>query len=339
MSPLSPAPIGAIFHVAVRNRRVSLIMMFCGVVTAAGLAEPALDRDAIWRDIFGRDMPAPVGSVAGDTSIRAELGARLFSDPRLSGTGKRACSGCHQPEQGFTDGLARAAGLDGKPLERNTPHLFNLAWAKNLFWDGRAKSLEAQALQPITAANELNGDFATIIARLSRDPSMTAAFGAAFDGPEALTQENILLALAAYQRSIVSKATRFDAWVSGDDGALSDQEKAGFDIFVGKGGCVSCHGGWRFTDDSNHDTGLPADAGASASQAFKTPGLRELARTAPYMHDGSLPTLAKVIDHYAGGVAKRASVSSNIVRDLELKDDEKAALITFLESLSSDGAE
>ena len=137
----------------------------------------------------------------------------------------------------------------------------------------------------------------------------------------------------------MSKATRFDAWVSGDDGALSDQEKAGFDIFVGKGGCVSCHGGWRFTDDTLHDTGLPVDAGASASQAFKTPGLRELARTAPYMHDGSLPTLAKVIDHYAGGVAKRASVSSNIVRGLELKDDEKAALIAFLESLSSDGAE
>lgn len=302
-------------------------------------AAPQVTRDAVWRAIFARPAESPT---APDDAGKVALGRDLFRDVRLSGSGRASCASCHDPAQAFTDGRKTAVGPGGAVLKRNAPALYNLAWAASFFWDGRAPTLAEQARVPILAPDELAGDFPSIAQALSHDPQMSARFAAAFPAASAITETEILAALAAYERSLVSPQTRFDRWVSGDDGALTGQERDGFDIFVGKGGCVSCHGGWRLTDDAFHDVGLPGnDLGRGALEsgglpAFKTPSLREVARTAPYMHDGSLATLEDVVRHYTGGLVLRPSLAPTVVRDLELTEKEKADLVAFLKTLSSE---
>jgi len=306
----------------------------------AGEPAGAPARAAVWRAIFARPPSAPPPPAE---AARIALGRDLFSDSRLSGDGRASCASCHDPRRAFTDGRETAVGPRGAVLPRNAPALYNLAWAPAFFWDGRAASLTEQAKVPILARDELAGDFATITGSLSKDAGMRARFTAAFPDANGLTEAQVLDALAAYERSLVSPGTRFDRWVEGDDAALSEEEQHGFDIFVGKGGCVSCHGGWRFTDDAFHDVGMPGSDlgrgalanGGTGLPEFKTPSLREVSRTAPYMHDGSLATLAAVIDHYAGGLVVRPSLAPTLVKDLALTPAEKAALIAFLQTISS----
>jgi len=219
-----------------------------------------------------------------------------------------------------------------------------LAWSRQYFWDGRAPSLEAQVLLPISAPDEMAGDWPVILDRLAADAGLAAAFAVAFPEAPAISQASIAKALASYVRSLVSPPTRFDAWIAGEAGALAAPEVRGFRLFTGKAGCVLCHVGWRFTDDRFHDIGLPGkDAGRGAVAggtpglpAFKTPSLRELTHTAPYMHDGSLPSLAAVLKHYAGGLRRRPSLAPNIKRGLRLSTSERADLLQFLQTLSSD---
>lgn len=294
----------------------------------------ALGRDAVWRAIFVRPQAAAPG--APDAAALVALGQDLFHDPRLSGQGNASCATCHDPARAFTDGRAKGQGPAGDILARNVPGLYDLAWSKAYFWDGRAPTLEAQARFPITAAEEMAGDFPTITRRLEADAAFAARLAVVFPGSQGVTEDAVLGALAAYVRSLASPRSRFDAWVAGDDAALDDEERKGFAIFVGKGGCVSCHGGWRFTDDGFHDIGLPGDdPGRQGRREFKTPSLREAAHTAPYMHDGSMATLADVVDHYAGGVIRRPSLAPTLVQDLKLTPDEKNALVAFLKALSS----
>lgn len=324
-----------------------LVLVLAGTTTqflSPSGAAPA-SRDGVWRRIFTRieTHPEPTENITNPNKI--ELGAALFRDPRLSGDGTRACASCHQPERAFTDGLKTAAARDGSNLERNTPTLYNLAWSTHFFLDGRAASLEDQARQPISDSREMAADLANVARHLAADSKMSALFARAFPDDPAVTDSNIVKAIAAYERTLVAPESAFDRWVQGDDSALSPEQKQGFQIFVGKGGCVGCHGGWRFTDDGFHDIGFPGKdpgranvpGGVPGSPQFKTPGLRELAKTAPYMHDGSKPTLRSVIDHYAGGLVKRPSLDSNIIRDLELSEAEKADLEAFLLSASSTG--
>jgi cytochrome c peroxidase len=262
----------------------------------------------------------------------------------LSGSGLASCATCHDPERAFIDGRPTARGPGGATLVRNVPALYDLAWGTSFFWDGRAASLADQAKFPILARDELAGDFPGIEARLAADPAMKARFAAAFPGTDGVSEAAILNALAAYEQSLASPSTRFDRWVDGDDEALTEQEFRGFDIFVGKGGCVSCHGGWRLTDDSFHDIGLDSrdpgrgavTGGAPGLPEFKTPSLREAAHTAPYMHNGSLATLNDVVDHYSGQLIKRPSLAPSLVRDLVLTAVEKQALVAFLKALSSE---
>jgi cytochrome c peroxidase len=284
--------------------------------------------------------PAPAGNPM--TPERVALGARLFADTRLSGDGSRSCATCHLPDRSFTDGRRSARSVSGTPLRRNTPSLWNLAWAKQFFWDGRAPSLEEQVAMPIEAADEMGGHWPTILGRLRADADLAAEVRAAFPEEPAVSQATIVKALASYVRSLVSPPTRFDAWIGGDAEALSAAEVRGFGLFTGKGGCLLCHVGWRFTDDRFHDIGLPSrdpgrgvvPGGTPGLQAFKTPGLRDVARTAPYMHDGSLPTLAAVVRHYAGGFVARPAVAPSMDRKLRLTPRERADLAAFLRSLS-----
>lgn len=301
---------------------------------------PEVTRESVWRAIFARPTD---GRPAPEDAAKIALGYDLFRDVRLSGSGRASCASCHDPDRAFTDGRRTAVGPGGAVLSRNAPALYNLAWATSFFWDGRAAGLTEQAKVPILAPDELAGDFHAITQSLARDPEMSARFRAAYPDAAGVTEAAILDALAAYERSLVSPKSRFDRWVEGDGDALTAEQRKGFDIFVGKGGCVTCHGGWRLTDDAFHDIGLPGNdlgRGALSSGAglpeFKTPSLREVSRTAPYMHDGSLATLRAVVDHYAGGLVVRPSLAPTIVRDLELTAEEKAALVDFLQTLSSE---
>ena len=197
---------------------------------------------------------------------------------------------------------------------------------------------------PIEAADEMGGDWPAILRRLDADAALVAEFRLAFpDDAPAVSEASVVKALASYVRSLVSPPTRFDAWIDGDAGALSAAEVRGFGLFTGKAGCMLCHVGWRFTDDRFHDIGLPGkDPGRAAipdgtpgRTAFKTPSLREVDRTAPYMHDGSLPTLAAVLRHYTGGFIARPTLAPHMDRRLRLTAREKADLIAFLRTLSS----
>ena len=295
---------------------------------------------AFWRDVFARpyssDQKRNEHRAAGALyKRRVDLGRALFHDMRLSGRENRSCASCHLRERGFTDGLSRALGLDGNSLKRNTPSLYNLAWGKSFNWDGSAKSVEQQNLGPILRKNELGGRFPQIVSRLSSDARLSAQFAAAFPEIPIVSKDKILAALSAFEKSLVAPVTRFDRWISGDDMALASGEKAGFKIFVGKGGCVACHAGWRFTDDGFHDTGLPApsievnrdSAGKKGVLAFKTPTLRAVRMSGPYMHDGSIDTLKGVVEHYSEGVLERKGLAALLKRKLKLTKQEKEQLV------------
>ncbi len=297
-----------------------------------------------WRQVFARPDHAPMPDGNPTTPDKVALGAKLFDDPRLSGDGTVACSTCHQAELSFTDGVPRHGGLDGQPLDRRTPPLWNMAWGLSWFWDGRAASLEDQAAGPIENRREMAGDLAGAVKTLAADTETVRSFARAFPEDPAVTRSNLLMALAAFERTLVSPETRFDRWVKGDDAAIDADEKAGLRLFVGKAGCVSCHTGWRFTDEAFHDIGLPGqDPGRgavlglkAAGNAFKIPSLRERVWTAPYMHDGSLATFEDVVDHYAERVVERPTLSADLPHRIALSPKERQQLVAFLNTLSSE---
>ncbi|MFA5952568.1 MAG: cytochrome c peroxidase [Hyphomicrobium sp.] len=326
------------------NSFLSLIIALLLTAPAASVAQglkPPPARNYVWRKIFERPSLPPGGLPDAD---KAALGQDLFRDTRLSGTGTASCASCHDAARAYTDGRPKGIGPAGAMLPRNVPSLYDLAWATSFFWDGRAPTLAAQARFPILAADELNGNFTAIVARLDADPEMRARFAKSFPEDPLISEKTLLETIAAFERSLMSPKSRFDRWVEGDDAALDAVEQQGFAIFVGKGGCIACHGGWRFTDGAYHDIGLAGtdpgrggiEGGHPGLPQFKTPSLRELTKTAPYMHDGSKQTLTDVIDHYAGGLIVRPSLANALIRNLSLTHEEKAALVAFLKAVSSE---
>jgi cytochrome c peroxidase len=272
------------------------------------------------------------------TPEMASLGKRLFFERRLSRDGSVSCASCHDPERAFTDGAARAKGIGGQTGPRNTPTVVNRGIGRTQFWDGRAASLEQQALGPIEASVEMGLPIEEAVARLAQDPSYREAFGAVFAGQP--TAERLGAAIAAYERTIYSVDAPFDRFLAGDAEAMTPAAKRGLEVFGGKARCGECHTGPNFTDEAFHSLGVSADAGrgrvTGAAQdlgAFKTPTLREIARTGPYMHDGSLATLADVVDYYDRGCEPHPNLSSKIVK-LNLTVQEKGDLVAFLEALS-----
>ncbi len=339
-----------------RSRTLSLIV--AGLISAgfsAGLfggasavlsAQRAGAPDASPNDPAYYARPAAVPFPASNpyADAKAKLGERLFHDTALSGAGDRACASCHEPGKGFQDERAAADGLDGAPLGRRTPYIGDAAWGERYFWDGRAASLEEQALGPVQNLREMNQTLDGLVAALKAKPDYAPLFAAAFPEMPQITAANVGKALATFERTILSGDTAFDRWVAGDAKAVSDSAKRGFDLFTGKAGCASCHSGWAFTDHAFHDIGLPGDdkgRGAilgepSVDHAFKTPGLRNVGNRAPYMHDGSIATLEAVLDHYAGNYVDRPTLSPDLPR-LTLTAGEKADLLAFLRSLDASG--
>lgn len=287
------------------------------------------------------EVPAPPDNAP--TSERAALGKTLFFDPRLSGSGAISCASCHNPSLGWADGLAIGLGHMGTRLARHTPGIENLAWGGPYFWDGRADTLEQQAKAPILAQAEMSMPAERAVETISSLAGYRAAFARAYPG-EAITIDTIAKAIANYERTIVSGPAPFDRWIEGEQTAISESAKRGFVLFNTTADCATCHSGWRFTDDGFHDTGVKSpDRGRGKlmsgvpvlEYAFKTPTLRNVALSAPYMHDGSLKTLNDVIDFYDHGFVSRRSLSPHVKR-LNLGKHEKADLIAFLNSLTSD---
>jgi cytochrome c peroxidase len=269
---------------------------------------------------------------------RAALGKRLFHDRRLSGDRTVACSDCHRPDLAFTDGRRTAVGVRGQRGPRNTPTLLNRALGRLQFWDGRAASLEQQALGPIANPGEMDLPVDEAVARLQADPSYRRDFQLAFGS--APSAERLAAALAAYERTLYSVDAPFDRFLGGDAEALTPAAHRGLVLFGGKAKCSECHTGANFTDELFHCIGLPDHGGRGAvsgdsaeAGAFKTPTLREVSRTAPYMHDGSMNTLAEVVEYYDRGGDRHANLDPKMAA-LSLTAAEKADLVAFLESLS-----
>jgi len=310
---------------------------------AAELAAELAANLASLRAQFARPTSIPYPGAMPPTPEQVALGARLFHDPRLSANGEFSCASCHDPELAFTDGVTRGMGIAKALLPRHTPTLWNLAWNETLFWDGRAPSLEAQAQGPMENPKEMGQAIGAGVAKLRADPAMLAAFAAAFPDRPDVSPTHVLTALADYERTLVSPPTRFDAFIAGDDTALTPSERNGFALFTGRGRCSTCHSGWAFTDRAFHDIGLPTDDKGrgtviglpAVNYAFKTPTLRELSWTAPYMHDGSLASLEDVVSHYNHGGVDRPSRSPDLPVNLALTGQEVSDLVAFLETLSS----
>jgi cytochrome c peroxidase len=310
----------------------AVLSYFGAAIETAVYAETGTPPDPIWQHIFWRPTPLPPSP---EKQAEIALGRALFFDKRISAGRQRNCATCHDPKRAFTDGRTRALGRSGSMLPRNTPTLFGLADAPRFNWDGQIERLRDQFERPITHPEEMGGRWTLVALRLQSDAAFAGRLSAVFSERRSQMRDIVKDALAAYVGSLSPPRTRFDRWIAGEADALTREERAGFALFVGKGQCVTCHAGWRFTDDRVYDIGLAPEP-ATRRVEFKAPTLRELAWTAPYFHDGSAPTLADAIAHYEGGFADRGSVSSKLRRGLELSAQEREAMVAFLLSLSSE---
>ncbi len=297
-----------------------------------------------------REFPAPNTPDDNPTTAeKVELGRLLFFDPVLSGNNDIACATCHHPELAFSDGQAHPTGASGKPLPRSAPTLWNVVYQQSLFWDGRAASLEEQAHIAITHADEMGSEAVALAAELQTIPAYVEMFDQAFGGGSAaVTLDNAAKAIAAFERTLTSSSSPFDQYAAGNFDSLTQPQRRGLNLFRSAATrCFECHAAPTFSNGTFRVIGVPGDdpgrAGVASDApqgAFKVPTLRNIALTAPYMHDGSLATLEEVIDFYADGGGRAHGVSGvdQFVLGFELTDQEKADLIAFLYALTDEQA-
>jgi cytochrome c peroxidase len=296
-------------------------------------------------DPYLRPPAVPVPADNAATPARVALGKMLFFDPRLSGSQWISCASCHNPALGWSDGLPTAIGDGMKKLPRRTPTILNVAYNTIFMWDGRAASLEDQAVGPIKAKAEMDQDMKVLIERLMAIPAYDELFERAYPG-EGITERTIAKALASFERTIVSANSPFDRWHAGNKKAVDESVKRGFKLFTGKAKCDVCHEGFNFTDNGFHNIGLKTPKGMSEDVgryaqrkvkvnqgAFKTPTLRNVALNGPYMHNGMYRTLEEVVDHYDRGGDVKDNLDPNM-EALNLTPQEKQDLVAFLKSLT-----
>ncbi len=295
-------------------------------------------------------FPNDLASRLEHESAAADLGAKLFHDPILSADRTVACVNCHDPGRNFTRNEARSKGVRGQETRRNVPTILNRALGTKFMWDGRADSLETMVLMPIENPEEMALPVADAVARLDADPKLRVAFESTFGRrPD---REALGAALAAFVRSQLIGDSPVDAFHAGSFTALSDEARQGLWLFESRANCWKCHSGPNFSDESFHSTavgavdGKPEDGRFAVTHdeadrgRFKTPTLRGLTRTAPYMHDGSLATLQDVVEYYSRGGNPIAATGELVPKDphivaLHLSDADKRYLIAFLEALST----
>ena len=289
----------------------------------------------------------------------AALGQRLFNDPRLSRSNAVACISCHSPAHSFADSKRVSVGHEGRLGQRNTPGLLGVAQIKPLFWDGRASTLEEQALGPLQHPDEMAMDVPALAAKLAALDDYPAQFNAAFGKKEGVTLPRILTALADYQRTLLPPVTRFDTFLAGERTALNDRELLGLHLFRTKARCMSCHSGALLTDQQFHNLGLTyygrkkyEDLGRYLVTGrdedvgkFRTPGLRGVAQSGPWMHNGLFPQMVGLLNMYNAGMSRpvphnaqqaadpKFPVTSPLLQPLQLTSAEIIALKSFLEVL------
>jgi len=298
-----------------------------------------LDLDAIPLGLDPRKIPDdnPL------SEARVQLGRKLFFDPVLSGDRTVACASCHQPEYGFTSGAAHARGIGGKATKRRPPTLLNRAYGTAFFWDGRETSLEAQALRPIEDPTEMGAKLADVVKNLQGDKEYKDQFDAAFT--DGVTTANLGKALASFERVLLRGDSAVDRFRrKGDREALTAEERHGLWLYESKAHCWKCHSGANFTDEKFHNTGVswagitadPARFGVTKRDAdygkFKTPTLRGVSNTAPYMHNGSIKTLEEVVEFYNRG-GDNNPLLDEALKPLDLTKEEKQDLVAFLKAL------
>ncbi len=289
--------------------------------------------------------PVPIPAANPQTPAKIELGRQLFFDPRLSGNDHWACSTCHNPSFGYSDGLPRSLGFgDEQELGRHSPTIINVAYNSAQFWDGRAATMEDQAMGPIVATREMNSDPLVMIKKITSIPAYNEQFKQVFG--EEPTLKTIGMAIASFERTVVTGDSAFDRYEKGDKKALNEEQKRGLILFVSKAACTQCHNGPNFTDNSFKNLGLPQagplkeDVGRfqvtkdpKDKGAFKVPGLRNVEMTAPYMHTGAFKTLEEVVEFYNKGGGPGPNKTAKLL-PLNLTDGEKKDLVAFLKSLS-----
>nr|WP_315027755.1 cytochrome c peroxidase [uncultured Chryseobacterium sp.] len=318
--------------------------------------KPAIDAGINWKEFEAIEWD----SNYYETQERPEvmLGKKLFFDPKLSSSSQISCSSCHNPELGWSDGQEVALGTDHLQGKRNTPSLYNIADRKSYFWDGRAKTLEEQMLGPISAHNEMNMDPKKLAGKLSKIKEYKQLFKEVYQ-TDKITLDKIASALATFQKTIRSQPSKLDKFIKGDHKAMSDQEIYGMHLFRTKARCMNCHYGKYLTDESFHNIGLTyyqreyEDLGlyhitkdSKDVGKFKTPSLRDLTYTAPWMHNGLMDDMHGIVNLYNSGMQminptseeKAADpnfpVTDPLMKPLRLNEQETDAIVAFLKSMS-----
>ena len=331
-----------------------ICFMLLMVVWGCGTDEASLPVPVVHKQtVGGITIPAGLPEIKQpDDNIatleKITLGKKLFFDKNLSVDRTVSCASCHDPEKSWTNGQKYGVGVGGNEGTRNVPSLENVAYYRNLFWDGRAKSLESQMLGPLFNANEMGmKNKAAVLERLGEDSEYETLFGTAFE--DGVSIANLTRAIAAFERTIFSGTTPYDRYVAGDKDALSEAAKRGLRVFLRRGNCSSCHIPPSFHDHGFYNLGIGMDqkdpdlgryhvVKLNASKGrFKTTGLRNIAKTAPYMHDGSVATLEAVVEIYDQGGIRNPTLSFEFQQRLRLTDQQKSDLVTFMvEGLTSD---
>jgi cytochrome c peroxidase len=321
------------------------LFLAAGLLASLFLAAGSLAAEG---DLFKVPLglkPVPVPTENPLTAAKVELGKQLYFDPRLSCDDTLSCASCHDPKKGWSNGEAFATGFRSQVGGRSAPTIINAAYSDLQFWDGRAHRLEGQALGPIANPIEMNHPIEECVTKLNKIQGYRDQFRKVFDSD--VTPENVAKAIAAFERTVLSGNAPYDRFKAGDKAALSDAAQKGMKIFFGKGHCSACHVGANFSDQAFHNIGVGFDKEKldlgrhevtkveGDKGSFKTPTLREIARSAPYMHDGRFKTLEQVVDYYDKGCHPNPQLDEEIF-ELKLTPAEKADLITFLkEGLAS----
>jgi cytochrome c peroxidase len=321
---------------------VILLAAMCMAADPLSIPEDSLPKVLSLTVPLGLD-PRPKDQEGTITSERVALGRQLFFDPILSADQTVACATCHRPDHGFSSPEAKPRGIRGLQGSRRAPTLWNRTYAKALFWDGRATTLEEQALEPIANPVEMGSTVEEALRRLQADDGYRRRFAAAFS--DGVTAKNLAAAIASFERMLVRGDSPVDQFrFGGRHDAMTPAERHGFWLYESKANCWRCHSGNNFTDERFHNTGVswtkqPADRGRSqVTQApadqgqFKTPTLRGVGLRPPYMHDGSIATLEEVVEFYNRGGDANPHLSP-FIKPLNLSDGDKAALVAFLKSL------
>lgn len=313
-----------------------------------GPGRPPLPVDVLPSDLSAKNVPEglvrlpPVPSSNPMSPEKVQLGRRLFFDPILSRDKTISCASCHDPKHGFASPDPVAIGIGGKKGKRNAPSLFNVDYRSSLFWDGRARTLEQQARLPITDPAEMGATVDLVLKRLRSDKGYPQAFAKAF-GDKKITIEKLAMAIATFERALILGDSPVDRFRAGRASDLSRDAKLGLWLFESKARCWQCHSGPTFSDEKFHNTGIgwnQGDTGRYAitkkeadQGAFKTPSLRGVALSAPYMHNGSMKDLEEVIQHYNRGGKQNPYLSPKI-KPLELTKEEIGHLVAFLKELT-----